>query len=171
MTSYAAIILGWGQQVVFIPGGKEQPLEQRDTLTWWLESPEQVHVVQEGVSWALEMGSPCWWSWWPGWPCRWPCASPWCALARAGRPWSIGPPRSELRPGKESCENCFERLLRMYLEFSLPFCVKLVSTSDILDQFLNNNYVKAKVRLSYFLPTWITTLSYIPQSLGLTSIW
>ena len=41
----------------------------------------------------------------------------------------------------------------MYLEFPLPFCVKLVSTSDILDQFLNNIYVKAKMRLSYFLPT------------------
>ena len=33
-----------------------------------------------------------------------------------------------------------------HLKFSLPFCVKLVSTSDILDQFLKNNYVKAKMR-------------------------
>ena len=40
-----------------------------------------------------------------------------------------------------------------HLKFSLPFCVKLVSTSDILDQFLNNIYVKAMMRLSYFLPT------------------
>ena len=33
-----------------------------------------------------------------------------------------------------------------HLKFSLPFCVKLVSTSDILDQFLNINYVKVKMR-------------------------
>ena len=46
------------------------------------------------------------------------------------------------------CNSCTK-----HLKFSLPFCIKLVSTSDILDQFLNNNYVKVKMRLSYFLPT------------------